>query len=91
MSTNETNKLLLRYGFMPALDNIADYKSLDTGVTKMRVFIGAVSTLAAFYNHIVKIIAFYILNILNFCVARTTAYSIIAKSFVHGGFLSQNS
>ena len=76
---------------MALSDNIADYKSLDAGVKKMRVFVGAVRTLAAFYNHIVKIIAFYILNIPNFCVARTTAHSTIAKSFVHGGFLSQNS
>jgi hypothetical protein len=67
------NKLLLRYGFMPASDNIADYKSLDAGVTKMRVFVVAVRTLAAFYNHIVKIIAFCIFNIPNFCVAGLAA------------------
>ena len=77
---------------MAPSDNIADYKSLDAGVTKMRVFIETGGTLATFYNHIVKTIAFYILNnILNFCAAGTTVYSIIAKSFVHDGFLSQNS
>ena len=77
---------------MAPSDNITDDKSLDAGVKKMRVFVGAVRTLAAFYNYIVKAIAFYILkNILNFCVAGTTAHSTIAKSFVHGGFLSQNS
>ena len=58
---------------MALSDNIADYKSLDAGVKKMRVFVGAVRTLAAFYNQIVKTIAFYILNIPNFCVAGLAA------------------
>ena len=67
------NILLLGYGFMAPSDNIADYKSLDAGVKKMRVLVGAARTLAAFCNHIVKTIAFYILNILNFCVAGLAA------------------